>query len=87
MAQQRQQRLEDRGPEGPSEADCNDDDYHEYEDWGAGGGLGGARRKAGRSSVAVTPGRKPNSRQHNSLASSQVQTAAQGRKKRGSCHA
>lgn len=84
MAQQRQQRLESRaeaGGYGPDEY-YGDDDYDEYADWGdAGGSFGAAGRKASRSSVAVTPGRRPV--RHSGLGSSQVQTAAHSRRKRG----
>lgn len=74
MAQQRQQRLDDTaGVAGvPSDEYFREDEYDEFEDacWGAtGGGCGGTGRKAGRSPVAVTPGRRPVSR-HTGVGSS-----------------
>ena len=77
MAKQRQQQLEGREAAWGGPDDYNEEyEYEEYDDYVVG-------RKACRSSVAVTPGRRPVSRHSSSGGTSQAQPGSQGRRHRG----
>lgn len=84
LAKQRQQRLDDAGAEGwrggPSEDDDFDgDDYEDY--YEDGGGYSVSGRKASRSSVAVTPGKRPVNSRHGGAGVGRIM--GHGRRKRG----
>ena len=86
LAQQRQQRLE-AGPSTGRWQPHEDYDYDgdDYEEYGEDGGYSVMGRKASRSSVAVTPGKRPINNRHKGLGSGpgQCQIAGHGRRKRG----
>lgn len=67
LAKQRQHRLDDAGAEGWRGGASEDDDFDgdDYEDYHEdGGGYSVSGRKGSRSSVAVTPGKRPVNNRH-----------------------